>query len=295
MTKNFVKLDAVEALPATDPEQFFTNVKANMSFRAPFCHIFKNWAVPKPNPIALIGGGPSLKDQIEHIKSFPGPTVVCGSAHDYVISQGVRPTYAIVCDPDPLVIKYLQRVDFDTTYLIATCCDPGVFSYLHKQNAAIMKWHCFNDDHERFKAIDPTFAAIGGGCTVGLRALTWSMMMGYKYIHFFGFDSCQGPGDEHHAYQYCADEPDEKKFYDVKFDPDNPTVYRCAGYQLGQAFNFRDFYTKYYDYFIPHVHGGGLMADVARRIDYDIRLEKLSKLRTTRKPDADNRLEQSRE
>lgn len=274
-------LGPINTVCDTSLDKCFDNIAYNMKRPNKWFHEMKVFGQPKEDiPIALIGGGPSVKNYIEEIKNFPGPVVICGSAHDYLVEQGVQAQYCVLCDPDPITADYIKKPLGNTIYLVATQCDSVVFDKL-KFNA-VYKWHCYNNDHDRFKQVDPTFQAIGGGCTVGLRSLSLAIMMGYKNIHFYGFDSCLGSNKEHHAYSFVSGE-EVGHIFEIKLDPNSDKVYFCIGYQLAQAQHFKDFYEAYNSYMNPVFHGTGLLPDLMQIIN-----NKIAKLKEDEKDGISN-------
>ena len=207
-----------------------------------------------------------MKSHIEEIKKLNKPIIVaCGSVHDYLIENGIYPTYCVVCDPDPISAEYLKQNSNQTIYLIATQCDNAVFDRL--KNKPIFMWHCYNEEFDKFLEIEKDFQAVGGGCTVGMRSLSIVLMLGYRYIHFYGFDSCLGVNNQHHAYGFATSEEELGETYKIKLDPNSDTEYLAAGYQLAQVQHFQDFYAHYIDLFVPVFHGEGLLPAMMDKIN----------------------------
>jgi len=267
-------IDKVIPIQDASSEVFYGNIRDAMKRDLPWQYQLPGWGQPKNDAVALMGGGPSLAVEIKKI-NFSGAVVACGSVHDYLVEQAIPFDYAIFCDPSPVVLQYIKKPQKTTTYLVATCCDPSVFEHL--KDYTVYRWHCFNDDIEAFKAIDANFSAIGGGCTVGLRALTMMMMLGYRDFHMFGFDSCLKSGDSY-AYPLADGDVVSDKVYKIKLDPKSDKYYDCLGYHMAQVDNFKDYTAKYYDYFRCWFHGGGLMAEMYDLVDMQIRAGKLRSL-----------------
>jgi uncharacterized Rossmann fold enzyme len=277
------RLGGITTTAATLPEDSMAKVRINTMRDGPWFHDRYPVEESELRPgkrIALVGGGPSIKDTVAELMDF-SVIMACGSVHDWLQDHSPRvPTYTAICDPDPVMANYLRRPNLDTTYLLASQCDTTVFDALEGQN--IVQWHCwpigvadqaakdFLQDHT------PGWVAIGGGCTIGLRALTLALMMGYTEIHFFGFDSCMGmTDDEHHAYPFTDV---TKEFlgdiYNVKIGmglDNGPEVreYRVAGYQLAQAEHYKQSLIAFGHLFKPKFHGPGLLADMQRMIDLE--------------------------
>ena len=208
-------------------------------------------------PIAIVGGGPSLKGQLEKLKEFK-TIIACGSVHDYLVENGIRPTYCAIVDPDPLVITYLKKALSPmnvTKYLVASQCDPSVFDYLREN--FVYRWNAGGRDDLYTEGV-PT---IGGGCTIGTRALVIALCFGYTNIHLFGMDTCLDETDEHHAYKFQNEEIETiGDVQEIALDSASGKKFKVAGYMLGQLFDFKYILSSQAHRLNLTVHGGGLIA-----------------------------------
>jgi len=262
--RNFALMAGVNTVAATPADQSNKNIPVNLARGFPRLHQMPEFQrVKGPNaPIALVGGGPSLKETIGELKDFRH-VFACGSSHDYLVKSGIIPEYCAACDPDPVMASYLKTPSTETKYLISSHCDDAVFKALEGMSIAL--WHCAPIDKDFLDEVDPGWHIVGGGCTVGLRALSIAIVLGYENIHFFGFDTCLGEKDAHHAYEFETAEEEVGKTYDVKVGycgegpAEDAKVFRCAGYHLGQAAHFKEFISMYGGMFTPTFHGGGLL------------------------------------
>jgi len=283
----YIRINKIECYTATSVSVFMDNVKKNVKRGLKRFHEMESFQKIKgnENPIALIGGGPSIKLELDRIIDFKlsgYPVIACGSSYDWLVDSGVIPDYCTICDPDPVTINYLKKAHKDTTYLVASSCDEVVFDYLKNYNVYL--WHCHSDERaaevsKLDSEVGVIYQGISGGCTVGLRSICISMMLGYTNIHFWGFDSCMGEENEHHAYGFSdkAEIAGLGNFYDIKVGSyqnvhKDSKVYNCAGYHLAQAFHFERFYSVFHICFIPTFHGGGLIADVCRNMQEHMKL-----------------------
>ena len=258
------------------------NVRANVLRKLPWFH--EKYPVKDEDRvagklIALVGGGPSIHDTVHELMDFQ-TIIACGSSHDWLQAHSPRvPTYCVVCDPDPVMANYLRAPDHGTKYMVSSHCNASVFDALEGYDVTM--WHCWpvgNGDQEVRDFLQentPDWCAVGGGCTVGLRSITLSIMMGFTDIHFFGFDSCMGlKEDEHHAYPF-TDETKEflGDIYDIKIGMGpsypKPREYRVAGYQLAQAEHYKQMLQAFGHLFRPIFHGPGLLTDMQAMIDIE--------------------------
>jgi hypothetical protein len=248
----FVKIIAQSEM-AMDNSIVQRNIEDNLKRGLPELHELPSWKKFKgEHPIAIVGGGPSLTDTLDELRSFRH-VMVCGSAHDYLIEQGFEPEFAVVLDPDPIAANYIRKPCKTTTYFVASNCDASVFEALkHHQ---IVLWHCAGTVPDE---LVPIQNKIGGGCTVVLRSIGIALLMGYGNQHFFGFDSCM-KGDQHHAYPAeDVDEPVEVRMIG------SDRIYWSAPYQLAQAQQFQDILRQHGKFFTPTIHGDGLISEIMR-------------------------------
>lgn len=266
----FTNLQQVNTIAAIPSDVTIKQIKRNILRSYARLHDLPEFKQIKKDPIALVGGGPSLESQLNKLKEFKN-VMVCGSAHDYIIEQGFVPTYTVICDPDAISANYVSKPNIFTKYLVSTGCHDKVYNTL--EGCLIYMWHCFSDDHLKTSdEIESDYQAIGGGCTVGLRSLSIALMLGYSDIHFFGFDSCLGKDSKHHAYGFTDLEKEKLgEIYEVRVgNIDNikeNKLFYCAGYQLAQCVHFKDFYARYNSLFEPIFHGEGLLTESMKIIN----------------------------
>lgn len=273
---NFVKLQDVETNAATPSTIAYENIKENLKLKLHKLEHLPEFQKVKGHdtPIAIVGGGPSLKKHLKELRQFK-TIIACGSVHDYLMSEGIIPTYATICDPDPVSLNYYKKLHTEVKYLISSGFDHK--SIKHFKDHQLVLWHCHSTDYnvEEIEKIEgTTYHAVSGGCTVGLRSINISILMGYSNIHLFGFDSCMSD-EECHAYSVSAEEKESfGKIWSVKLrdlaksDGQGPgdRVYNCLGYQLAQADNFKNFFLSFGKLFTPTFHGDGLLPDLFKLI-----------------------------
>lgn len=233
------KLDGIVVDTAVSTDNILKNIEINKNRKLPVIHQMSSWR--DIIPIAIVGGGPSLKTQLNKLKDYKY-ILACGSVHDYLVENNIRANWCVVCDPDPDIMgTYLSRHNEETEYLIASQADPSLFELL--KDRKVTMWHLFGDK------VDPNIygdgqIAVGGGCTVGTRAMVIALGMGFTQLHMFGFDNCLN-GSEHHAYPF--NDPEKEKIYDeyeIALEVDGPK-FKVAGYHLGQLFDIKSLMKQY--------------------------------------------------
>lgn len=215
-------------------------------------------------PIALVAGGPSLADTWPEIKKFK-KIMVCGSSHDYVVGLGIKPTWTVVCDPDPIAARYITRSSPGTKFLIASACAEEVFDIVSKRDFAV--WNCGDTliDSEKWAGQGVVF---GGGCTVLTRAIYLSGAFGFWNMHFFGCDTSIRAGGIHHAYDFVTSDEQIGDVVPIQITLDGPR-YLVPKYLLGQLFDLKTMILANQHRMRITVHGDGafaeMMAEAERR------------------------------
>lgn len=149
----------------------------------------------RPEPIAVVGYGPSLADTWEQIKEFQY-VITCSGSHRFLLDRGICPAWHVEVDPRPHKVALLGTPDPRVEYLVASACAPAYFDHLEGYNVKL--WHVFDASDEGLRTLPPGEWAVTGGCDVGLRAMTLAAFLGFRDLHVFGLDGC-ARGEDRHA------------------------------------------------------------------------------------------------
>ena len=167
-----------------------------------------NWPMVKRVPatknfLSIVGYGPSLKDTWRYI---PRPIMTVSGAHDFLIERGVVPDFHVDCDPREHKAKMLKSPHEDVHYLMASVCHPAFWGKLKGHKVSL--WHLHNGPETDIwlKANDPHTPPVGGGTTVGSRALQVANLMGYERFHLFGMDCSYESAQKRHAGEHLGKE-----------------------------------------------------------------------------------------
>jgi hypothetical protein len=242
----------LEVYPNYGPDILEANIRANAKRNLPF--LLHQKFEKKSEPLAIVGGGPSLKHTLPQLEKFRD-VMVCGSAHDHVIAHGIKPKYAVWCDamPDP---QFFRNSQIDCTYLLATQCDSSAFDALdgHK----ILMWDCIFGaiNSEVFGSRLPH--CIVGGSTAAMRAPALGLVLGYSDFHFFGVDSSFEDEDDRHAYEY----EDESHLMPARLAEINGRIFKTTNQFVAQAQDFQHILTNFGTKFSVNVYGDSLLAAV---------------------------------
>lgn len=198
----------------------------------------------------VCGGGPSLGKELDSIRKGKkrGAVIVSmNGTHDYLIERSIKPDVFLLADAKQFHSKFVKNPQKGIVYYIGSHCHPSVFDALKGYDVRL--WHPMERECE-YAAIQ-----IGGGCTVGLRALNIGYALGFRNFHLFGFDGCVK--ETQHAYQEAGDDTQTKRVY---FDGKS---YDMTDWMIAQAQDFRDFMTMFGEKFIITVHSPGIIKHMA--------------------------------
>lgn len=205
--------------------------------------------------VAILGGGPSLVDKIDEIRwrqSVGQHVWVLNNAHKAL--KDVKYDAQVLLDARPETAGFVCEA---SQYLVASQCDPSVFSRLWDKDVTL--WHTNSTWTAEFLKDEKERAAylVGGGTTVGMNALALAFLLGYRQIHLYGFDSSYRDGT-HHAYPQSLNDGEHvsEAVYGDK-------TYQCANWMVGQARDFQEVVPGYMDDgLVVTVHGTGLLPDI---------------------------------
>lgn len=148
--------------------------------------------------------GPSLQNTWFMIarerKLYGAKIVTVSGAHDFLISKGIIPDIHMECDPREHKGFFTKTPHPDVEYQMASCCHPDVIDNLLPHKLSF--WHVYNSQ-EDLKIIeddgpDPSNVLVGGGGSIGCRAVNVMYLQGYRSFSIYGFDcSFSSTGKQH--------------------------------------------------------------------------------------------------
>jgi hypothetical protein len=207
--------------------------------------------------VAIIGGGPSVRDMIDEIvwRKSQGQDVWVLNNAAQALEGKIYVDAQVLLDARPETASFVTDAN---EHLVASQCDPAVFDAVERRNVTL--WHPnlpWMSDLLKDERARVTYT-IGGGTTVGMNALQLAVSRGYRMIHLYGFDSSYR-GDDHHAYPQSLN--DAQRVTEVLY---NGKSYKCSPWMVGQAQEFMELYPAYAaDGVTITVHGSGLLPDIA--------------------------------
>lgn len=236
----------LEVIHNSEDAQIKANVQSAMRRELP--EVQKEAATE--NTVCIVGGGPTVKGLVDQIKirKQNGQTIwALNGAGKWLQEQGVTPDAVWILDARQFNSRFVIE---DVPLFAASQCHPHVF------NAAgqVTLYHDVNSG----KYLPAGVLLIGGGTTVGMKALAAAQVMGYKHIHLMGIDCCIA--QEHHA--YAQPENDGEIVLDVHV---GDRVFQAHPWMLQQAEDFQNIASLLAELGCGiYVHGDNLLAEVAR-------------------------------
>lgn len=190
----------LEIVCNTDNDQLIKNIKSACALPLPWLQ--GGHAVHDKHAV-IIGGGPSLKNQLAEIQRRQEEGQVVFSTNNtwkFLLENGIEPDYHVMSDARPENADFIPDNTNDTEGLYASQCAPEVFKF----KSTI--WHPFLQGIKEVIGPDErNYAVVGGGTTTGLKAIAIAFILGYRKFHLYGFDSSYEEGN-HHAYKQALND-----------------------------------------------------------------------------------------
>jgi hypothetical protein len=231
--------------------------------------------------VSIVAGGPSIKDSLGELaaRKQQGETIwAANGAHDFLIDNNIIPSAMVMMDGSDILPEAVENPRADITYLVASQCAPGIFEAL--EGYPVKVWHVYADFADPILARDGRECyMVGGGGTIGLRAMNLAATMGYELIHVYGIDSSYGEGELEHAYPSRGDaaaavDVQQGRVLDVRV---GKRTFKARPWMIRQALDFQaqvktmlaaDIKIAVHgDGLIPHMAGvmAGVMANQTQR------------------------------
>jgi len=195
----------IVVLPNTPDDEIRSNIRVNSALPLEWL----NTVDPHDGVAVLIGGGASIEDEVEAIRSINGTVFAMNGASAWCQRHGIEVDYQCILDAKE---ETIELIDYDAkAHLFASQVNPKLMKSV--ENPIV--WQCNTGDIEKDfpqERIDRGgYALVSGGSAVGNSATTAVFALGFRDFHIFGFDSCHKDGRSH-AY----DQPMNKHIPNVK-------------------------------------------------------------------------------
>lgn len=182
----------------------------------------------RPESLAIVCYGPSLADTWEKVREFP-VVMSCSGAHKFLRERGIDPHYHVEVDPRAHKTALIGEPCPTTEYLIASTCHAAVFDHLEGMNVKL--WHVFDSKEDGIRTLPHGEWALTGGVSVGVRTLTIAGFLGFRDLHVFGMDGCEGATGKH-----ASEHPNQPKGHaEVEYPEGSGNIYRTTASMLAAA------------------------------------------------------------
>lgn len=217
-----------------------------------------------PEHIALVGGGWSLDQTFEELRAlyFRGVKLVAlNGAANWLMARNLRPSMHIIMDAKPENAAFVQAPIPHCKYFLASQCDPSVFDACEGRDVRV--FHVISTDGEEEREVldkyyNRRWHIVPGAGTVGMVGLMMCRMLGFRFQHLFGIDSCSEPETgAHHAYDQPWNNDDGARWFWCA-----GRKFLCSGMQASQVGNFVDIVSAHGDKLELKVHGPGILAHI---------------------------------
>lgn len=211
----------------------------------------------------LVGGAPSLKNHLHEIKARQEHGQVIFSlnnTYEYLHNVGIKADCHVMLDARKENKYFVPRGNPICYY--GSQCHPETFYEARDKN--VILWHSLAEGIIDIIGEDGQQAGdalIGGGYSVGMKAMALAHTLGYRNFHLYGYDSSYEKGD-HHAYEQPLN--DKENVLTVNM---NGKEYKAAAWMCTQVENFKEVAKLLVEQGCTiTVHGSGLLPDVAKVI-----------------------------
>lgn len=150
-------------------------------------------ATPHDTPLAIVGGGPSIKKHIHDLVNWPGHLWGINQSAQWLLEfNPSAPVWLFTCDPDPRIAVFADGVE---RAILGACCHPDLFEKFRGKDVRYFLTRPpkgVKDSITPLPAELKPKAELFGPSSV-TRTFLPAIMLGYKDVTFFG---CEGSIDE---------------------------------------------------------------------------------------------------
>jgi len=244
------------------PEQRLPLIRAALARGIPRLRVFQ----PHEHELLLVCAGPNVRGEIDNIRRLHDenhPILAVKGAHDFLYDHGIVPEMAIAVDPQPHTVKYFQRHDDKTLYLLASQCPIELFDLLEGHRMRL--FHCAGPttadalrEYAEGNPVESEHVTVAGGSSSGLRAFNIAYLLGFRMLHIFGMDSSLGPD---RLRKVNGEQLDPEK--DIIHMTVGDRTFETCGAFAAQASEFQDILERMGDLKVK-CYGDGLIPAIAR-------------------------------
>jgi hypothetical protein len=230
---------------------------------------------PNTGKAIIVGGGPSIADQLDKIKEFAADKnnaiFALNWAHTWLIKNGILPTACVMFEIDVDPCQIIDNTHPDVTYYVCTHCHPLTLDGL--KDRKVVLWHSPPNSPGEKIALDELFPGdlnLGGGIATFLRSMSIALVLGYRQFELFGVDSSfpdDYPSTHIIGYPTITSPKADGIFIYAKDDKSGEVRrFKTVGYLAYQVEEFIKYLKVNHMLFRLKVHGDTLLAFVHRNM-----------------------------
>jgi len=162
----------------------------------------------------MIGGAPSYKtpDKLKLIKKAlkePNHYIFSSkTALPFLLENHIKPYACILLDPREHIPTFVDKINKDVIYFVASQCNTNTLPALVAQGAKVFLYHAAVNAGEAdvLKKMKSPSPLVGGGSTSVTRGIGLLQLMGFHYFKLFGLDSSY-PSKPEKVHGYNQEKP----------------------------------------------------------------------------------------
>lgn len=255
------KWDASVMRVNTDRETLLENINGAIKRQLPQMYPHAE----NPQHIAIVGGGWSLLDTVEELRAlyFDGVKLIAvnGSAR-WLMERNLRPSMHVVLDARAENAEFLRDPIPHCKYFLASQCHPDLFDIVADRETYL--FHAVSDSADVEADLLNAFylkrwARVPTAGTVGVTSVMLMRLLGFRYQHLFGLDSCYAPSGNHHAYPQAMNDGEGSAIFKIA-----ERTFECSAWQASQARSFIDMLSINGEHVDLEIHGDGMLAHIVK-------------------------------
>ena len=260
------KFDASVMRVNTEHDKILDNIRTNVKWQLPQ---LQAWPEQIDQKVVLVGGSWSLNapDVYEELRElyFNGAKLVAlNGSVKWLMERNLRPSIHVILDARPDNIAFLETIPPHCHLFLASQCDPTLFmKAIIDQGRDPYIFHGLSGESVKENEVLDAHYGSGGwfrlpACgTVGVTSILLCRVLGFRFQHLFGMDSCYRSDGVHHAYPQALNDKEGSALFQVGKDG---RVFRCSAWQAAQARSFLDMLSVNAGALELSIHGDGLLA-----------------------------------
>lgn len=177
--------------------------------------LIKQWISPcekTDEEIVFVSAGPSLIAEDLRAEQEAGRKIVAVKhAMQPLKEAGVKIWASILLDPRPHVLDFVQEIDKDIIWFVASQVDPMVTERLLDNGCTIWGYHASVNAGEGELITKQPYAIISGGSATATRGMYVMSHMGFGKFRLYGYDLCVFDKPDFNA----RDEYNQPKYFEI--------------------------------------------------------------------------------